>query len=175
MESKQGSGEMSEDRVPGCCKHERCIMRDFAGRYLLSICDFKNKNDKVKCRKSGYCIFVPINEIYCVKSIDKAKGDGNLYQTFILSNDRGDAIWVEHTTYGIGNPFEHHPSTCAAYSLNLDDKDINRDECLAFVENMNVDVAFDEIIRQLEINFDRGHYDYVCSTCNRIDALRGGE
>ena len=175
MESKQGVGEMSEDRVPGRCKYEKCIMRAVVGRYMYSICDFKDKDNKVECRKFGFCTFVPINEIYCVKSIDKVKSDGNLCWIFILSNDRGDAIWVEHTKYGISNRFEHHPSTCAAYSLNLDDKDINRDECLAFVENMDVDVAFDEIIRQLAINFDRGHYDYVCSTCNRIGALRGGE
>lgn len=175
MESKQGVGEMSEGRVPGRCNHERCIMRDFAGRYLCSICDFKNKNDKVKCRKSGFCVFVPINEIYCVKSIDKAKSDGNLCWTLILSNDRGDAIWVEHTKYGISNPFKHHPSTTAAYNFNLDDGYIDRDECLAFVENMDVDVAFDEIIRQLEINYDRGTYNIARTICSRPGALRGGE
>lgn len=175
MESKQGGGEMTTDRVPGCCKYEKCIMRAVSGRYICSICDFKDKNDKVECRKFGFCTFVPINEIYCVKSIDKAKSDGNLYWIFILSNDCGDAIWVEYTKYGISNPFEHHPSTTAAYRFNLDDGYIDRDECLAFVENMDVDVAFDEIIRQLAINFDKGSYNIVRSICNRTGTLRGDE
>lgn len=175
MESKQGGGEMTTDRVPGRCKYEKCIMRDVAGRYLGSICDFKSKDKKVKCRMFGFCDCIPINEIYSIKSIDKAKCDGNLYQTFILSNDCGDAIWVEHTTYGIGNPFEHHPSTTAAYNFDLDDGYIDRDECLAFVENMDVDVAFDEIIRQLEINYDRGAYNIARTICSRTGALRGDE
>lgn len=175
MESKQGGGEVSEDRVPGCRKYKKCIMRNAAGRYLCGICDFRDKNDRVKCRKSGFYTFVPINEIYCVKSIDKAKRDGNLYLIFILSNDIGDAIWVEYTKYGIANPFEHHPSTTAAYNFNLDDGYIDRDECLAFVENMDVDVAFEEVIRQLAINFDRGSYSIVRTICNRPWALRGGE
>ena len=175
MESKQGGGEVTTDRVPGRCNHERCVLRAVSGRYICSICDFKDKNDKVECRKFGFCTFVPINEIYCVKSIDKVKSDGNLCWIFILSNDRGDAIWVEHTKYGISNPFEHHPSTCAAYSFNLDDGYIDRDKCLAFVENMDVDVAFDEIIRQLAINFDKGSYNIVRSICNRTGTLRGDE
>ena len=166
---------MTTDRVPGCCKYEKCIMRAVNARYICSICDFKDKHDKVECRKFGFCTFVPINEIDCVKSIDKAKSDGNLCWTFILSNDRGDAIWVEYTKYGIANPFEHHPSTTAAYSFNLDDGYIDRDECLAFVENMDVDVAFEEVIRQLAINFDRGSYNIIRTICSRPGALRGGE
>ena len=166
---------MTTDRVPGRCNHERCVLRAVSGRYICSICDFKDKNDKVECRKFGFCTFVPINEIYCVKSIDKAKRDGNLCWTFILSNDCGDAILVEYTKYGINNPFEHHPSTTAAYRFNLDDGYIDRDECLAFVENMDVDVAFDEIIRQLAINFDKGSYNIVRFICNRTGTLRGDE
>lgn len=132
MESKQGGCKMTANRVPGCCNHEKCIMRTISGRYLYSICDFEGKDNKSLCRMYGFCTFVPINEIYCVKSIDEAKIDGNLCWIFILSNDCGDAIWVEYTKYGISNPFEHHPSTTAAYRLNLDDRYIDRDECLAF-------------------------------------------
>lgn len=151
---------MTTNRVPGYCKHEKCIMRTVSGRYLYSICDFEGKDNKVQCRKYGFCIDMLLDEIYRITSIDKMKSYDSLCRQYILSNDKGDAILVEHTTSGLDNPFKAHPSTCRAYNLDLDANYIDRDECLASADNMHVDVAFDEILRQLAINFDRCDYNY---------------
>lgn len=160
MESKQGGGEMTEDRAPGCCNHERCVMRTIGGRYLYSLCAFEGKANKVQCRLYGFCVYEPLNKVYRIASFDKAKSDDSLCRTYILTNDLGDAILIEHTTSGLKNPFNYHPSVCLAYRFDLDTRQANRDECLASVENMHFDVAFDEIIRQLAINFDRQEYNY---------------
>ena len=160
MESKQGGGEVTTDRVPGRCNHERCVLRTYSGRYLCSFCDFEGKDNKVQCRMYGYCVYAPLNEVYSISSFDKMKSDDSLCRTYILTNDIGDAIWIEHTTSGLKNPFHYHPSVCLAYRFDLDTRQVNRDECLAAVENMHFDVAFDEIIRQLAINFDRQEYNY---------------
>lgn len=135
-------------------------MRTISGRYLCSFCDFEGKGNKVQCRMYGFCIYVPLNEVYRIASFDKMKSEDSLCRTFILINDLGDAIWVEHTTSGLGKLSFPHPSTCKAYRLDLDGNEIYRDECLASVDNMHFDVAFDEIIRRLGINFDRQEYNY---------------
>ena len=160
MESKQGGGEMTTDCVPGRCNHERCVMRTISGRYLCSFCDFEGKDNKVQCRMYGFCIYAPLNEVFRIASFDKIKREDSLCRTYTLINDLGDAILVEHTTSGLSKLSFPHPSTCRAYRLDLDGYEINRDECLASVENMHFDTAFDEIIRQLGINFDRQEYNY---------------
>lgn len=160
MESKQGGGEMTTDRVPGRCNHEKCIMRTISGRYLYSICDFEGKDNKSQCRMYGFCLYAPLKEVYRIASTDNMKSEDSLCRTYILINDLGDAIWVEHTTSGLDKLSGPHPSTCRAYSLDLEGNYIDRDECLASVDNMHFDVAFDEIIRQLGINFDRCEYNY---------------
>lgn len=151
---------MTANRVPGCCNHEKCIMRTISGRYLYSICDFEGKDNKSQCRMYGFCIYAPLKEVYHIASSDKQRSEDSLCRWYILTNDLGDAIWVEHTTSGLDKLSGPHPSTCRAYSLDLDGNYINRDECLASVDNMHVDVAFDEIIHQLAINFDRCNYNY---------------
>lgn len=160
MESKQGGGEVTTDCVPGCCSHERCVMRTISGRYLCSFCDFEGNGNNVQCRMYGFCIYVPLNEVYRIASFDKVKSDDSLCRTYTLINDLGDAILVEHTTLGLGKLSFPHPSTCRAYRLDPDGNEINRDEWLASVENMHFDTAFDEIIRRLGINFDRQEYNY---------------
>lgn len=101
MESRQGGGEVTADRVPGCCNHERCVMRTISGRYLYSLCDFEGKANKVQCRMYGFCIYEPLNKVYRIASFDTAKSDDSLCRTYILTNDLGDAIWIEHTTQGL--------------------------------------------------------------------------
>lgn len=151
---------MTANRVPGCCDHEKYIMRTISGRYLCSFCDFEGKGNKVQCRMYGFCIYAPLNEVFRIASFDKMKSEDSLCRTYTLVNDLGDAIWIEHTTSGLGKLSFPHPSTCRAYRVDLDSDEINRDECLASVENMHFDTAFDEIIRRLGINFDRQEYNY---------------
>lgn len=160
MESKQGGGEVSEDCIPGCCNHERCVMRTISGRYLCSFCDFEGKGNKVQCRMYGFCIYAPLNEVFRIAGFDKMKSEDSLCRTYTLVNDLGDAIWIEHTTSGLKNPLNPHPSVCVAYRFDLDTGLADRDECLASVYNMHFDIAFDEIIRRLGINFDRQEYNY---------------
>ena len=158
---------MTTDCVPGCCNHERCVMRNFSGRYLCSVCDLEGKSTQVQCRMYGFCAYASLDEIYHIASIDKTKSADSLCRTYILINNCGGAIWIEHTTLGLGKLSFPHPSTCRAYRLDLDGNEINRDECLASVDNMHVDAAFDEIIRQLAINFDRRSYRAICRLGDR--------
>lgn len=160
MESKQGGGEVTTDRVPGRCNHEKCIMRTISERYLYSVCDFEGKDNNVRCRMDGFCTYMPLKEVYRIVSVDKMRSADSLCRMYILTNDLNDAIWIEHTTSGLDKLFSFHPSMCVAYSFDLDSEEVNRDEPLASVENMHVDVAFDEIIRQLGINFNRREYSY---------------
>ena len=142
-------------------------MRTISGRYLCSSCDFEGGSTQVQCRMYGFCAYASLDEIYRIASIDKTKSADSLCRTYILINDRGGAIWVEHTTLGLDKLSFPHTSTCRAYRLDLDSNEINRDECLASVNNMHVDAAFDEIIRQLAINFDRRSYRAICRLGDR--------
>lgn len=161
MESKQGGGEVIDNRAPRHCNYEQGVARTISGRYLYSICGFEEKHCNVPCRKDGYCAYIDLDRVYRITSSEVVKSDRELCQRYVLSNNRGDAILIERTTYGLGLEmrFPHH-SDCAAYLYELDTGRANYDERLASADDMRYDLAFDEIIRQLAINFDRHTYEY---------------
>ena len=159
MESKQGSGEMSEDCIPGSCKYETYTMRTVANKYLCNGCNRFGREVRVACKGD----VLPLrrkDSVFKITSIEVIEEGMGIYREAVLANKRGDAYLIKHFERKDAIETKWHSAFCFVYRYDLAKGLVDTTEQVESVKKMPFSNSVDEVVRRLGINYDRHLYNY---------------